>query len=149
MSSSDTGINSFTNRVWRLLAQALPFQPARRRRKLRRGGDRAFLGVVIICDRDADGNTTITGRKLTALPIAFDTGSEFTAFAGINPIIVHDTMVLVTPIEPLADDLDIINYAIPHLASNPAYLDEPDENCIVTFGPDCHPGLPADPCEPA
>lgn len=144
---NDTHIDSLASRVWRLAARALPTQFARRRRRLRwGGGGRSFLGIVTGCVRDGAGNLTITGKKLTAKPYAFDTGEEFEAFAGINPIIVHDTMVLVVSIEPLADDRTITNYAVPHLESDPAHLDEPDENCIVSFGPTCDTWPPVDPC---
>lgn len=144
--ADDTSINSFTSRLRRLLSRALPFQPARRRRKLRSGGGRAFIGVVTGCARDSSGWMEITGKKLTASPYAFETGAEFTAWAGIDPLIVNDAMVLVVSIEPLKDDPSVTNYAVPHIPVHPAYLDEPDEACQSAFGTACDPNWPQDPC---
>ena len=146
MPSGDTHISSLVSRVRRLVMRVLPFQPARRRRKLRRGGGGAFLGVVTGCDRAASGSMEITGRRLTGIPYTFENGAEFTAWAGIDPLIVVDSMVLVVAVAPLVDDALLSYYAVPHWAVHPAYLDEPDESCISASGDACDPNWPADPC---
>ena len=146
MPSSDTNVNSYARRLWRLIARPLPVQFARRRRKLRSGGGGAFLGVVTECVRASSGSMEITGRRLTSKPYTFEGGAEFTAWAGINPIIVVDSMVLVVAVAPLTEDTGVRYYAVPHWAVHPAYLDEPDEGCLSGFGAACDPLWPEDPC---
>lgn len=138
----------------------LPFQPARRRRKLRGAVVRMpFLGVVTDRACDATGATILTGKKLTARPHVFAEGEEFTAFAGTDAFVITDSMVLVYPIDSPADDRDITHFAIPHISVNRGHLVEPDDpDCMayldwkwdIYIDPDCgHPedfDCPSDPC---
>ena len=121
--------------VDRLEREALPTQPARRIRRLRSAkAQLPFLGVVTNCSRDAAGTTTITGKKLTARPYEFQDGEEFAAFAGTDPALIVDSMVLVWPLVPPADDRNMTHFAMPHFSVNPMHLQEPaDPDCMAYF----------------
>lgn len=106
-----------------------------------------FVAVVTQCARiDTVGNLQISARKLTGLPYSFNAGEEIVAWAGVDPMVVIDSMVLVFPIAPLPDNPEITHFALPHMSVEPSTLDEPDANCITTFGSTCDPAVPADPC---
>lgn len=137
--------------VDRLERRALPVQPARRRRKLRAPPTLPFLGVVTFCTRDDFGNTTITGRKLTDRFYAFQDGEEFAAFAGVDAMLFRDSMVIVFPLESLADDSSVKWYARPHIAVQPTRLEPPPNvECVASFDAPWYvdPEWAADPCLP-
>ncbi len=100
------------------------------------GGGAAILAVCVSITIDPMSfSTYCTCKRMTGLPEAYETGEELIAWAGTRALVRPGWKVLLSPIEPIADDPDVKYIAVPLIPAlvRPLSADE----CNVEIAQPC------------
>ncbi len=117
------------------------------------GGGAAILAVVTECAYDeVTHSLTVTCSRLLATDYDYEPepeeGDTFTAWAGIDPLVVVDSIVLLHRIVPMPDERDIVYFAQPVLSVERTTLDMPDMVCLTAYTEPCGPQQVTEVCLP-
>ena len=107
------------------------------------------LGVVIECDYDnVNGSLIVTCVPLRGVNFSYDADSpeRLVAWAGIDPIIVADDLVKLTPIRPMETNPEIRYHAEAIISVPRSQLDMPDMQCLTAYTEPCSASQSSDIC---
>lgn len=136
-------------------AERLAKLPRPRNRQLQPsgGGASAVLAVVTACQYDSVSlSLTVTCSRLLATDYDYDPdpadADKFVAWAGLDPLIVVDSIVLLISIIPMPGEPDITWVAVPMLSADRSTLDMPDMACLTAYTEPCAPQQVTEICLP-
>jgi hypothetical protein len=107
------------------------------------------FGVVIECDYDnVNGSLIVTCVPLRGVNFSYDAESpeRIVAWAGIDPIIVADDLVKLTPIRPMEMNPEIRYHAEAIISVPRSQLDMPDMQCLTAYTEPCSASQSSDIC---
>lgn len=119
------------------------------------GGGSVFWGVVVDCSRDSVTGSVFVGvAPLQSTPYGYDPDPDedsdyplVTAWAGVDPLVREDCIVLCMPCKAIPGTVSVTHAAWPIHSIVPGQLNAPDRECVSHFTEPCAGSAEFDLCD--
>ena len=106
------------------------------------GGGNSIVAVCTACSYNATTHSlSVTASRLLSIPYTFDSEPEdadtFTAWAGVDGMIIPDMLVLLHPIVTIPGDTSVQYLAQPIFGADRTMLSPPAQECLTEFVEPC------------